>query len=309
MFTDKPKRARQYMIDLQRWRSVLALIACGAELVCSLIAINGSLINQDRTEGDIAVIFRYFTILSNIFNGFAVGCILPFAVEGIRKKRFVCPRWLSFLHYAGTIGTTLTMAFSLGVILPYDPVFAVGSDNLYLHVICPVMCLLTFFLVESGYRFRGRDSLICLIPFTVYSLTYLVMVVFIGEVRGGWKDMYMLNSFVPFWVSMPSMWLLAWLIAFGIRKLANRLNRRRQIKALSAWTEDMDPIAVNIEIYGLGRFYGLRGDRENLSVPYDILQALAARYSLKTEKLVRIFTKGLADGAGERYPSSGENRD
>ena len=130
--------------------------------------------------------FRYFTALSNLTTALAAGFILPFAVNGIRRKRFVYPRWLFLMHYAGTICTTLTLLFALVFILPWDPAFAVGGGQKFLHIICPIAILIAFLLVEGGYLLTRRNTFFCLIPFLVYSLVYLIMVVFVKR----WPDFY-----------------------------------------------------------------------------------------------------------------------
>ena len=38
---------------------------------------------------------------------------IPFAINGLRKKRFVYPRWLFLLHYTGTLCTPMTFVYLL----------------------------------------------------------------------------------------------------------------------------------------------------------------------------------------------------
>ncbi len=126
------------------------------------------------------------------------------------------------------------------------------------------------------------------------------MVVVLGEKHGGWEDLYMLNTFVPAYVSFPAAWGLAYGIAFVIRKISEKLNRARRARMFAMWEKDAEPVEVNIEVYGLGRYYGLHGQKYELGMPYDILEDLAGMYSMKTERLVKVYTKGLVDGINER---------
>ena len=208
---------------------------------------------------------------------------------------FLYPRWLFLLHYTGTIYTTMTFVFAMVFILPWNPEFAVSGTQLYLHVICPIAILVSFELVESGYQITKRNTLACLIPFLIYSLVYVVNVVLLGETNGGWEDLYMLNTFVPFYFSLPAVWLLAYVIATLIRILSNRLDILRRNHLLSFWKEDADPIELNIEIYGLGRYNGMHDTRNELSIPYDLLELFAERYSRDPDDLLKIYMKGMMD--------------
>ncbi|MBQ1391672.1 MAG: hypothetical protein IIY82_07970 [Firmicutes bacterium] len=296
----RPHTTRQYFISIQKWRSLIALIACIVTLLFSLIAIGSSLVKYARNGWAIADLFRYFTTLANMITALAASFLIPFAINGIRKKRFVTPKWLSMLHYTGTVSTTLILVFALVFILPFDPEFAIGGSNFFLHIVCPIAVLISYELVESKHVYSRKDLLVCLLPIFCYSLVYLVMVVLIGEERGGWEDLYMLNTFVPAYVSLPLVWLLALAIALGIRFVANRLNRRRQNQLTAAWKADAEPVEINIEIYGLGRFYGLHGDRNDLSVPLDILESLAGNYAMPLDNLIKVYMKGLLDGIKDR---------
>ena len=79
-------KARQYLIDLHRWRSAAALAACIVTLILSLVAIVSALIGYARTGREISSYFQYFTTLSNMLTAFAAGFIIPFAVNGLREN-------------------------------------------------------------------------------------------------------------------------------------------------------------------------------------------------------------------------------
>ena len=289
-------KERRYFIDVHKWRSVVALVACLLTYVLSIICIAQSVVWYTEERIYLGVHFRYFTTLSNMVTGLASGFIIPFAFNGIRKKRFIYPKWLSLLHYAGTIGITLTLTFSLLVILPYDREFAIGGNHLYLHVVCPLAVIVSFMLVESERELSFKDMLKCLIPTYTYTIVYFVMVVIVGEENGGWEDMYKLNTFISGYISLPLVWILAFLIAFVLRHIYNWLVRIRTRKLMKLLSDNLKPVQVNLEVYGLGRYYGLIGDKAELCVPYDILETIARRYNLDVAQLVKIYTKGLVDG-------------
>ena len=69
---------------------------------------------------------------------------------------------------------------------------------------------------------------------------------------------------------------------------------------ISSWRKDADPVEVKIEVYGLGRYYGFHGEKNNLIVPLDILENLAKHYGMKVKDLYNVYTKGLYHGIGDR---------
>ena len=289
---------KQHIIELQKWRSVTALIACSVTLLFSSGAIVGSILYFYGEGCGPFYAFRYFTALSNTVTFFASGIIFPFAVNGVRMKRFVYPKWLAMLRYAGTICTTLTFVFAMAFILPTNRELAIGGNNFFLHIICPIAVLISYEMVESGFKYKKREILICLIPLVIYSFVYLTMVVFVGEANGGWP--YMLNTFVPAYVSLPAVWLLAFLTAYAINKSSSLFINKREKEMLTSFEEDLDPIAVRIEVFSLGRHYGKNDDKNDMSVPYDVLELLSDKLGMDIQDLVKVYTAGLLAGIRDR---------
>ena len=290
------------MIELQQGRSIMALIACVITLVFTSGAIIAAIAGRVRSGLSPLHAFRYFTTLSNTVTFFASGFIFPYAVNGVRMKRFVYPRWLSMVHYSGTVCTTLTFVFAMTFILHYDRHLAIGGSNFFLHVICPIAVLISFEMVESGYEYRIKDAFVCLIPLLIYSLLYTTEVVFIGEANGGWPDMYKLNTFVPFYLSFPFMWALAIGISFAINRSSSYFIKQREKNMLFSLKRFIDPVEIKLEVFELGRFYGQSDDENDMSIPLDLLRMLSEHYTegVVLEDLVEMYTAGLMAGVGER---------
>lgn len=288
------------MIALRMWRSKMALLACVITLFDTLGAIGRGLVDYAKDGVETAELFHYFTINANILTALAAGCIIPFAVEGIRKKYFTYPKWAAIFHYSGTISTTLTMVFAVFLISRYDPYMAFGGNNLFLHIICPILVLISFFMVESDNRFSLRDSLIGLTPLVIYCAVYLYEVVLVGEKNGGWPDFYHIMDISPLYITLSGVLLMGFGIAAAIRWGSNRLNEYRRKKLTARWREDADPVEIRIEVFGLGRYTGKNVDKNNISLPMDIIELLADRYDMKTDELLRVFIKGVSDGLKEK---------
>ena len=297
---------REHLTVLLRRRSVIAL-CCG--VLTLLLAFYGIIAGVNKM---IAVYhengfmsFIYYTMLSNLFAALSAAFVLPYSVEGIRRKRFVLPEWVSVMHYMATVSITITMVFVFAFISWAAPDLAFGGHNLVAHVFCPLLILISFFQIESGYLFTWKDRLLGIIPFCLYQVVYFVEVVVIGEENGGWKDIYRIRQYLSPYLAIPLLLLLAFGVSTAIALVSNRLTNKRKEEIYRLWRDDLDPIEIRIEAYGLGRMTSQHSDRENIQIPYDILQYLAERYHLKTEDLMKPFVKGLLIGLDEKDSKDG----
>jgi len=143
--------------------------------------------------------FRYFTILSNIL--LALGCV-PVIAEDLRilqgKREQLSHRTviIKFVSTVTAMVTFMTVLCYLGPILaPTSGFFSLYiGGNFFLHFLNPLLSVLTMVLFERGERIKKAEILYCVIPYFLYGLTYLVMVVFVGQENGGWPDFYHLRS-------------------------------------------------------------------------------------------------------------------
>ena len=287
------KFKRAHLVNLFKWRSITAFLACLVTFVFSfgsiLYALTHDPIELVRSE------YEWFTVDSNCLTALAALMIMPYAIEGITRKRFIYPKWMMLLHYSGTICTTVTLMFVLAFISWYDPILAFGYQNFFLHIICPLTVLISFFMVESDYTLTKKDTLLGMIPFTAYAVAYLYNVV----IAGNWQDHYMLNTFTPFYFSLPGMFVVTYLISMIIRYVHNRLAWYRKKKMKIIWDKDLDVTSIKIEIYSLGFHAGLHQDEQDISIPLDILEDVSQTFNIRIEELVRAFSKGVIDGNRE----------
>ena len=96
------------------------------------------------------------------------------------------------------------------------------------------------------------------------------------------------------------------MISFGIRRLYNHRTDVWRARLAAPWTDDLDPVAIKIEIYGLGRYAGRNDEVTGVHLPADLLLMLADRYGIKASELMRAYTQGVLDALGERgaYPGA-----
>ena len=285
--------AKEYLLVLQRYRSIITFVACSITLVVALYAIGLALVNYAIEGIKIINLFKYFTTLSNMLTALAAAFIIPYAINGYHFKHFSYPKWVSMMHFAGTASTSFVSFFTVVFIAPYNREFAFGGSNFYLHVICPLMILISYFFVESHYRYTTKEFLICMTPFIAYSLVYLVNVVFIGS----WEDLYLLNTLVPFYFSMPIAYIAFFAISHLIKWISLTVSKLQQVRMFSPWPVGTDPLNIKFDVYGMGLDRGthMKGDDE-LNVPIGVLNAVGKHFEIRTEELIKIYCKGLLEG-------------
>ena len=88
------KQKKQYMIDLQKKRSRTALISSVLTSLFCIYAVALRLIMDPSSKYPErgSYLFRLFTVNSNVFAALGATMMIPFAIEGIRKKRFTYPK-------------------------------------------------------------------------------------------------------------------------------------------------------------------------------------------------------------------------
>ncbi|MCR4632931.1 MAG: DUF5684 domain-containing protein [Erysipelotrichaceae bacterium] len=297
------KAKRSYMISLYRKRSYIALFSGSLLVLLNLRAISRGLLNQYliKANDQSYSFLNYFTVNSALLSSLGAAFMIPYAIEGIRKKRFVLPKWVTLFQYAGASCTSVTMSFAFTFIyLSSGAETAFGGPNFWMHVICPILSLALFFSVEIDRTLSVRDSLIAMSPFFLYAVFYMINAIFIGPENGGWSDFYKFTEWIPATFSLPMVFIFSFFIASAIRLIYNRLSKKRTEHFINSLGPDISEIEINIEIYGLGRYNGQRTDLMDMTIPFDIFIMLNEKYGVDIDNLSVIYNKGVIDGLKER---------
>ena len=300
------------LISLYRSRSTIALSACVLTFFLCMYAVAGGLVEEPSalTPERGSQLFHLFTVNSNLLAAVAAALTMPFAVEGVRNKRFTYPNWIQLLQYSGAICTTLTFVFAVFLILPTRGLyFAFGEMNFWLHLICPIVNLFLLFSVETDVRITLDESFFSMMPFFMYAAVYLLNVVFLGEEHGGWRDIYMLATYMPPELTAPMMFLLGFGISQVLRSVYNRLAVARSRIMRRRWSEDITAPEIVAEVYDLGHYTGLHDEDTSITIPIDIFSELSERYGVELGELAKIFSTGVADGLKDRDAKLGKRRD
>ena len=303
-------RKNDYVTNLMKRRSIIALCAGILTVILSFYGIIAGVNRMSFVFGKNGFVsFIYFTMISNTLAMLSAAFTIPFAVDGIRKKRFTMPRWIALMHYSATISVTVMFFCVICFISWVSPDDAFGGANLVTHIFCPILILISFFQTENEYIYTFKNQSLGMIPLCVYIIAYFIEVILIGEANGGWPDIYRVKEFLPYWLAIPMLFLFGLGISFMIRLLSNRLTNTRRAKMFALLKEDAEPGEVFKEVYSIGVMIGLKGEKNNIRIPCDVLEYFAEKYRLNVDDLTKSFVDGIMNGLKERNKDNVYERD
>ncbi len=207
-----------------RIRGVLSLVLNSANAVLVTVSILWFFIGGG--VGNMAVsgsrCFIYFTNDSNILAALCSLAAIPFAVLSLVRGRDSYPAWVLTLNAAGTAAVTLTMLVVLVFLGPTQG-YAAMYDGvcLPLHLICPLLSLVSFCFFERGLVFTKKRLVLAVLPAFVYGTVYLVNVVFTGT----WEDFYGFNIGGFWYLSYIVIIAVTYALALGIGALHNAFEK------------------------------------------------------------------------------------
>ena len=184
-------------------------------------------------EGNMQVVgwtaFRYFTVDSNVLAAIGAAAMLFPAIRALRTGEERTPRALLLFRYVGVaaVGVTFfTVLFFLGPIYGY-PAMYVGY-NLFLHLLCPLFCFLSFLLLEGRREeLPVRFFWLGVLPVVLYGALYFARVIVVGD----WPDFYAFNYGGRWYISMAAMLAATALLSFLLLFLFARFRKKRTAPA------------------------------------------------------------------------------
>ena len=228
------------VMKITRRQCLLAMISALTVVVCVCIGVTMNLTTVADENFDHMGLrtFCMFTVNSNILAAAAMAMVIPYTMDGLRTHNYYLPRWIVDVVYAGVTAVALTFLVSLFVLSPVKGfVLIFTGSRFFLHGVCPILAVAAFCFFMTQKELRIRDSLLAMIPVLIYAAVYFVMVVVLGEEKGGWNDFYGFATRVPWKVTAIAIMPLTFLIATGIRVLHNRARNRRKAEETAFYTE------------------------------------------------------------------------
>ena len=155
--------------------------------------------------------FRYFTTDSNILcavSALFVLCAELFSEGGDKA--------ITVFKLMGTVGVALTMFTVLFFLAPtqgWKKMFE--GTNLYLHLINPLLAIVSFLLFDKGGSVSMAQSLLGLLPMALYGAVYIYCVL----IKRKWEDFYGFNRGGHWYISVGAMFVATLLICIAIKLL------------------------------------------------------------------------------------------
>jgi hypothetical protein len=151
-------------------------------------------------EAPLREVMRYFTAQSNLL------CAAAALLTAVCRLFGAVPNAVLLLKFAGTAAVTvtlLTVVFFLAPRLGFAKLF--GGPDLYLHLVCPVLAIITHFAWDKP-RMSFAGVFIGVLPVVLYGALYFYKVVCLPPEKG-WPDLYGFNKSGKWPVSCAAMLL------------------------------------------------------------------------------------------------------
>ena len=130
---------------------------------------------------------KYFTTLSNLFDGIISAVITVRLLTQLRRKEIRISRVLFLFKYAAVSAVGVTFVVVLVMLAPFLGLMSLYKGaNLWFHLIVPLFSAAEFIAFENFYQIRPRDALLCGIPPLIYGLVYLINILINGV--GKWPN-------------------------------------------------------------------------------------------------------------------------
>ncbi|MBP3765861.1 MAG: hypothetical protein J6G98_01595 [Bacilli bacterium] len=165
--------------------------------------------------------FEYYTEDSNIL---ALISSTLFVIYLIRNKKI--PRWLQIFKYATTICLSITfivVLFVLGPMYNFNYSFLLFDRALFFqHLVCPILCFITFILFDYIKPLDIVDNFIGLIFTLIYSLI-LIILNLLEVVTGPYPFLMVKEQSISMSIAWSiSLFVLSYMIALSLRVLIKK---------------------------------------------------------------------------------------
>lgn len=173
-------------------------------------------------------IFMYYTEDSNILGGLASLLYAVYAVPALCGGKNEVPAWVRLFRFASTCCLTLTLLVVLFVLAPVSGFAAMllNGHLLYMHLLCPLLAILSFLLLEDGSFLKKKHILYAVIPTLIYAMIAAVLnLLRIWYGPYAFLHLYEQSVFVSFlWfaVILGGTWGIGWLFLKANRAIGKK---------------------------------------------------------------------------------------
>lgn len=171
---------------------------------------------------------KYFTVDSNILLGIAALIAAIDQRKVLRGEKGEVSLSTLILKLSGTFGGTLTMLVTIFFLGPtlgrtYGFFSLFEKSNFFLHLVNPVLGIVTFLCFEKSFRIAFRHTFTAIIPLVLYAVYYVIVTLshtVNGVVAKGydWYGFFFLGVKSAY-IVLPVIIVISWLISFALWKL------------------------------------------------------------------------------------------
>ena len=195
-------------------------------ILCFAAAESGGTGGVSNADNGSVNVFRYFTVDSNILAALTCLLLIPYNIRSLRRGKDSIPKWALTLKMIGTVAVTLTFAV---VMLYFIPLVGFGGGllsgaNLPLHLLCPLLAMISFCFFERGLFVTKTRLLLGVVPSVIYGTVYLIQVIFLRN----WEDFYYFNVGGFWYLTFLIFPALTYLLALVLRAVHNKFDRQPQ---------------------------------------------------------------------------------
>ena len=169
---------------------------------------------------------KYYTQLSNIFSMICAGLVAAFTAKDLIKNTDSTPNFVRLLKFSSACCLTETLLVTAFVLSPmgmmggFVPLMFEGP-NLYHHLLCPLVSLLSLVLLEKGDKITFKHAALSMIPTLIYGVVSVAL-----NLLKVWHGPYPFLYVYEQPVYMSFIWAVlilggAYAITLGVRWLAN----------------------------------------------------------------------------------------
>jgi len=164
----------------------------------------------------------FFTVQSNILAAITSLLVIPYNIKSIKNNSDLIPKWTLTLKFIGTVVVTVTLMVVLLFLGPTKGYLNQFKETrLFLHLICPLLSIVSFCFFERGHKFSSKEILLSLIPELLYGLLYLYNVV----ITSNWPDFYGFNIGGRWYITYIVILVATYIFSFILCKIHNKFEK------------------------------------------------------------------------------------
>lgn len=170
---------------------------------------------------------KYFTSLSNFYNGFVCLLIAILMIINYKKEGYIFPKFVKIMFLQSTLGVGLTFLVTVTFLnfIVTNPMILYKNELSLFHIVNPLLTIFTYIFLLKSPKLKKFELLFTLIPLILYGIAYIILVPL-----GVWSDHYGFTFGGHYWalaVVMPILLIVGYLLSLLFEVLNFKLGNRK----------------------------------------------------------------------------------